>query len=176
MPVRKYILSLFLITVASSCSASAEIYPAGVLRCTIGAGVGIGLGAYRDVTCTYERSNSVSEYYEGFTGIITTSTANAQEISFDVASAEPEALAALGGDFDQNLFGSPDIKHPAANSLLGGRRRQIVLHAVDNGATTNLAILGYATGVTPLHLNYAGASSRRSGGAKARRARALDAH
>ena len=169
--MRRQIAASLLITTLLACPASAEVLPAGTLRCTIGAGVSVGLGAYRDVTCVYERSDLPSEYYEGFTGIITTDTAASQVISFAVISPEPYALAALGGDFDQNLFGSPDITHPAVNSLLGGRYRRIILQAVDNRATTNLAFLGYAVGVTPLHLNYAGASSRRGSGSAVRRAR-----
>ncbi len=163
-------------TALLTCSASAEISPAGTLRCTIGTGIAVGLGAYRDVTCLYERTDLPSEYYEGFTGIITTNTSASQTMTFDVLSPEPDALAALGGDFDQNLFGSPAITHPAVNTLLGGRYRRIILQAVENGATTNLALLGYAVGVTPLHLNYAGASSRRGTGSAARRAHARDAH
>ncbi len=173
--MRRQILTSLLMTTLLACSASAEVSPAGTLRCTIGAGAGVGLGAYRDVTCVYERSGLPAEYYEGFTGIITTNTSASQVMSFDVVSPEPGALAALGGDFDQNLFGSPAITHPAVNSLLGGRYRRIILQAVDNGATTNLAFLGYAIGVTPLHLDYAGVASRRGTSSAARRARAQDA-
>ena len=145
-------------------AARADVVPVGTLRCTIGAGAGLPVGAYRDVVCTYERPNFATERYEGFTGVITADTTGAQVVSYEVSSPDPDALAALAalaGDYDQNLFGSPAITRPAANSLLGGRRRRIILQPITNGATTNLAVLNYFLGVTQLHLTYAGVSSHR---------------
>ena len=154
-----------------SAGSARALVATGMLQCTISAG-SVVVGAYRNVICMYDRPNLPSERYEGFTGVITSGTFGEQVVTYDVSLPDPEALAALGGDYDQNLFGSPAITRPAVNSLLGGRRRQVILQPIENGSTTNLAVLNYFIGVTQLHLNYAGTPSHRIGARRHTRAEA----
>ena len=170
MPLR--IITVVIGYILLTQTALADVVPIGTLQCDIQAGPGVLLGAYRNISCIYKRSNSPIEQYEGFTGVITTDTAGPQAVTFEVFTPEPAALAALAGDYDQNLVGSPGMIQPAGNNLLGGRRRRIVLKAVDNNATTNLALLGYAIGVTPLHLDYAGVLPRHASNLALRRGQA----
>lgn len=131
--------------------ASSQV-AAGRLVCRLGAGPGVVVGAYRDATCSFERPHGVTERYEGYTGIVTAPVGDAQSVVFAVDMPQPNALAALGGDYAGRGFG----RYGSSAALVGGIGGAVVLTPLNSSATTSLAPLNGALGVSQLHLNYAG--------------------
>ena len=137
-------------TVGLIAPAQAARVEVGILRCTIGGGIGFVVGSRKPVSCVFRHRSGPEEYYGGrITKIgvdigITRRTEVVWAVLAPTANPPPASLAGrYGGVTAEATLGAG----VGANALIGGSRRSVVLQPLSVQGQTGLNIAAGVAGL-----------------------------
>ncbi len=147
------VLAVALLFATGAGSARAGSYfKAGVLTCSVGAGVGLIVASRKPVSCTFSPRGRVAEYYGGYIrriGVDVGVTGAAVIVWAVLSSVEGFPVGALAGTY-RGLSAEASVGLGlGANVLLGGQGRSFALQPVSVQGQIGL---NFAAGVTRLDL------------------------